>query len=294
MIRFKCIYCGQRILAPDDGFGKKGKCPKCNHILVVPGITAGRPAISPDKEPMPEPPRKYVPAWDKDRITYMTDEGADALIELCRESFGFLVPTYDELSLFLTAVTFIVLFAVNANVRELIFSGITSFNIGLCILLVILLGGIILSLCHIFVAMEKNRFEKAVMMVFVVMANAITGIMAGWYVMKNSNACDWRLIFPIWNLVNGVFLLLMLFFNIVNEECVSDRHATPAQIIFGLTAVFIIFAICNYVFKFYWAITFSVCVIYTTSFDRALQNVLPGLMYREDEQTQQSDKVNCL
>ena len=35
MIRFKCIYCGQRILAPDNGVGKKGKCPKCGHEVRV-------------------------------------------------------------------------------------------------------------------------------------------------------------------------------------------------------------------------------------------------------------------
>jgi len=34
MIRFKCIYCGQQILARDDGAGKRGKCPKCAHFLI--------------------------------------------------------------------------------------------------------------------------------------------------------------------------------------------------------------------------------------------------------------------
>ena len=48
MIRFKCIYCGQRILARDDGIGKKGKCPKCRHELRVPKTTIGRPAIRSD------------------------------------------------------------------------------------------------------------------------------------------------------------------------------------------------------------------------------------------------------
>jgi hypothetical protein len=77
----------------------------------------------------------------------------------------------------------------------------------------------------------------------------------------------------------------MLRFKIIDEECISDREATLVQIILGLAAVLVIFIFCNYVFRLYWAITFSICIVYTTSFDRALQNVFPGLAYRGDEQT---------
>ena len=82
---------------------------------------------------------------------------------------------------------------------------------------------------------------------------------------------------------SGVLLLLMLRLKIIDEECISDRDATPTQIILGLIAVLIIFVFCNYVFKLYWAITFSICIVYTTSFDRALQNVFPSLSAREDK-----------
>jgi hypothetical protein len=69
----------------------------------------------------------------------------------------------------------------------------------------------------------------------------------------------------------------MLRLKIIDKECISDRDTTAVQIILGLLAVLIIFVFCNYVFKLYWAITFSICIIYATSFDRALQNVFPGL-----------------
>jgi hypothetical protein len=103
-------------------------------------------------------------------------------------------------------------------------------------------------------------------------------------VIKNSEVHNWQLVFPIWNIANGVLLLLMLRLKVIDENCISDREATLVQIILGLTAVLVIFLLCNYVFKLYWAITFSICIVYTTSFDRALQNVFPGLMCGENEQ----------
>ena len=36
MIKFYCKDCGQKISAPEKHAGKKGKCPKCKNIIVVP------------------------------------------------------------------------------------------------------------------------------------------------------------------------------------------------------------------------------------------------------------------
>ena len=37
MIRFFCEHCGQKISVPKINAGKKGKCPKCKSVVVVPG-----------------------------------------------------------------------------------------------------------------------------------------------------------------------------------------------------------------------------------------------------------------
>ena len=150
------------------------------------------------------------------------------------------------------------------------------------------LGGIVLSIYHVFTKAEKTRFEKMVMLVFAVLANAGIGIVSVWYVIQNSEVYNWQLVFPIWNIANGILLLAMLRFKIIDEHCISDREAALVQVILGLVAVLIILILCNYVFKLYWAITFSICVVYTTSFDRALQNVFPFLMHAGDEQSAQS------
>jgi len=284
VIRFKCIYCGQRILAKDDSVGKKGKCPKCNHDLRVPKSTKGRPAISADKEPMPMPPQTRVPAWGKDS-RFGRNEAADELAELEKEAFGFFIPIYDELSLFLMAMTLILLYAGNSQVRGIVrYVAAHITEAGIFLLALAFLSGFGLSLYHVFTTREKTSFEKMIMMLFAVVTNAGTGIIAGWYVIRHSGVHNWLLIFPIWNIINGVWLLLMLRFRIIDEECISDRDAKAAQVIIGLTAVLIIFVFCNSVFRLHWAITFSICIIYTTSFDRALQSVFPGLGYEESEQ----------
>jgi hypothetical protein len=205
-------------------------------------------------------------------------DSAEDTADLMKEKAGWFIPVYDELSLFLMAATLILLYIVNTTMRVQIHNWISEYsNVSVYIVGAIFLCGLCLSIYHTFTNREKTDVEKWGMLIFAVLANAVSAIVAGLYVLKNDNVRNWLIIFPIWNIINGAMLLLMLRFKIIDEECISDRDATPIQIILGLSAVLIIFIFCNYVFKLYWAITFSICIIYTTSFDRALQNVFPGL-----------------
>lgn len=279
MIKFKCIYCGQKILAQEDGRGKKGRCPKCRHELRVPITTKGRPAISPDKEPMPEQPKPRVFEWGKDTWS-VSGDASDIMVDLYKESFRPFIPTYDKLSLFLVLVTLILLCVTNINIldqmRNLIHSLTTNPKYWKSLSKILVFYGPFLFL-FLIIPREKINFKKWIMLAFAVLTNAGTGIVTGWYVIKTGVVHNWLLVFPIWNIINGVLILLMVSLRVIDEECISDRKATPIQIVLGLTAVLAIFIFCNYVFKLYWAVTFSICIVYTTSFDRALQNVFPGL-----------------
>jgi hypothetical protein len=275
------------MLAQEDGRGKKGKCPKCNHLVVVPWTTKGRPAISPNKEPIPERPKPRVQEWDRD-ARFFPGDASDMRVELYKESFRPFIPTYDELSLFLMAVTLIVLYLANSHMRNQIENFFVKAAEAdawpLFIPLVLFLATLGLCIYHVFTTREKTVFEKRVMVGFAVLTNLATGTIAAVYTLTNAVASDWLLVFPIWNIINGVLILLMVSLGIIDEECISDRDATLVQIILGMAAVLVIFVFCNYVFKLHWAITFSICIIYTTSFDRALQNVFPGLANRGDDQ----------
>jgi hypothetical protein len=236
---------------------------------------------------MPERPKPRVPVWDGDAQS-LPDGASDMWVELYKESFRPFIPTYDELSLFLMAVTLIVLCLANSQMHnqiETFFVKAVEANAWpLFIPLVLFLAILGLCIYHVFTTREKTVFEKRVMVGFAVLTNVVTGAIAGMYVIRHTDVINWLLVFPIWNIINGVLMLLMVSLRVIDEECISDREAAPVQIILGLAAVLVIFIFCNYVFKLYWAITFSICIIYTTSFDRALQNIFPGLKYGENEQ----------
>jgi len=291
VIRFKCVYCGQRIVAREDTVGERGKCPKCSHLLRVPWTMKGRPGIG-----------GYKNKLLQDHITSQTSsrDGAAGyrpgiLTEeppainfqyLYGEKAGWLIPTYDELSLFLMAFTLLILYATNGQTRiDIYFILMTAPGLGgrLFVLILLCLVGLFLSLYHVFIRRKIPEWEKHFMVLFAVIANAGTGIAAGIHMIKGT--AGWLLIFPIWNIINGVLLLLMLRLKIINEDCISDHTVTSGRVIIGLIAVLIIFALCNFVFKLYWALTFSICVIYATSFDRALQSMFPG---RTDSATAES------
>jgi hypothetical protein len=272
-------------LAREDGRGKKGKCPKCNHLLVVPESTKGRPAISPNKEPMPDRPAPYVPEWDKDPRSE-PDGQAEALTELFKESFGFLVPTYDKLSLFLMAVTWILIYVVNNQLNETIQTFLITQHWSLTIYVLTMPAAfLIIGIYQIFIKREKTDFEKTMLLWFAIVTNFLTGTIAAVYIIKNTEVYNWQIIFPVWNIVNAVVLYLMMDFDLIDENCIVERQVTPVQIVLGLAATVVIVLICNYVFKLHWAITFSICIVYTTSFDRALQSVFPVLAGQNDEQT---------
>jgi hypothetical protein len=275
-------------LAREDGRGKKGKCPKCGHELIVPDTTKGRPAISVDKEPITDqtapPPQKCHPK--QVNLPHHTanqnilEPSDDDMTEVYEEKSGFLVPTYDELSLFLMAVMLIVLYLANGGMRD----DVNRFAMRLdkwrlFISAMVLLAGMLLCLYHVFTPRKKTDAEKVLMMLFAVTMTAASGIIAGLYLWKQ--CFGWLLIFPIWNIVNGVLLVLMWRCNIIDEDCIADRDATIPQVIIGLIAVLAIFIFCNYVFKLHWSITYS---IYTTSFDKALQSVFPGLTHEEENE----------
>jgi hypothetical protein len=274
----------------DEGRGKKGKCPKCKHLLVVPEYTKGRPAISPNKEPAPDRTEPYVPAWAKEPPSPIYED-SDESIELFRERLGFLIPTYDSLSVFLMAITWILFLATNPKIQQQTLSLMSYFPTkypGWNMLAAGIVFFAVIGLCFYMVLShrEKTDNEKVIMAFFAVITTIIIAYTSGTYLKKTHKIVDWQIIFPIWNLFNARMLLTMLTRGVINEECISDRQATPLQVFLGLTAVVAIFLFCNYNFKLYWAITFSICTVYTISFDRALQSVFPGLTGQKYEQSE--------
>jgi len=293
-----CIYCGQSILADEGTSGKKGKCPKCSHELIIPLTLEGRPGIGGTKTAAPEDNAAGVPqsrdsSPDKTNPLILGFESdkppAFDVVTLYGEKSGWYIPTYDQQSLFLIAFTLLLIILSNQHIKHGLFLLLNRQNKNdiftplihqftfimvflLFILFAIILPGFLLSFYHVFTKREKTRIEKHLMMLFAVITNAIIGIVAGIYIVRQCPI--WLLIFPVLNIINCIFILIMIDARILNETCIIERKTTPARVVLGLITTIAIFALCNYVLKLYWAVTFSVCIIYATNFEKALQNIL--------------------
>jgi len=278
LIHFKCVYCGQRIAALEDGRGKKGTCPKCGHTIYVPQLKFDS-----------NPPLKLQPAAapvpqtsDNEPSVIQEFPPPEDTTEIFAENLGFLVPNYDELSLFLMAGVFVLLYFTNIKLQDDINAFLTRLDIWRrYIYLAIFMLGLFLCLYHVFTKRRKTEVEKGIMLLFAVSINAATGFIAGIYMFRECPG--WLFIFPAWNIINSVLLIAMQYINLFDEDKISDRDATKFQIILGMIAILIIYFICNNVFSLHWAITYSICIIYTTSFDRGLQSVFPLFAGRDDE-----------
>jgi len=186
---------------------------------------------------------------------------------------GFFLPTFSELSLFMMSVSFLLVFFFNESLRSRIFKILDkpSHDPRIVMLLLFFGAGLFLSLYHVFTEREKTNPEKYAMLFFAVVANGVCGILASKYVMdKSTGAHPIFFILPMWNIFNCVLLLVSFRVGWITDRNISDEDATRFVVLFGLLITVCIFVVCQFLFKLYWAITFSICIIYATSFSDAL------------------------
>ena len=146
---------------------------------------------------------------------------------------GFLLPTFSELSLFMMAVAFVLVFLSTESLSSGLFVLLHAPEKwdSQVILLVLFVAGLVLFLYHVFAEREKTRFEKYAMLFFAVMANAFCGIWASWHILGSAaengifslpniirsiiegtdgsgGASRLFLILPVWNIINCLLLLI--------------------------------------------------------------------------------------
>ena len=174
-----------------------------------------------------------------------------------------LIPRYGELALFLMSVTFISLFAFDAGFRSDIRSESRDFSVmawigfGLCLL------GLLFSIYHAFSRRRKSSLEKHLMVTFAVCVNAAAGISAGVHLWEGARGL--LLLAPAWNILNGVLLLLLLRVGALDGRCIADEDAESFELIVGTVLLAVLFVVCHLVLDLYWAVTFSISVVYATS-----------------------------
>jgi hypothetical protein len=184
-----------------------------------------------------------------------------------------LIPRYTEVSLFLTALTFTLIYAANNEAPRAV-TGLATISPAAFLLFIVFLLGLIFSVYYALSDKETPGFAKVCMLMFVILANFGAALFAFASISREANG--YYLIFPALNLINAVMLLLMFRGGMVNEECVSNENAKPIDLFIGTASVFVLFLISQYILKNYWAITFSVCLSYSSAINDAVTKTLFG------------------
>ena len=263
MIRLNCPICGNVVEAANDDVAQGVKCRRCSAQLVAPSD----PTTRTDGEAQEKQQRRLVPEEDD-------KPDSSWLIDI----------SFSEAALFAMTFAFLVLYAVEQQVRRDLYtvfrrvSAGSAFLAATSIILIVLpfLFGLALSIFHAFSKRQKSFFEKATMLFFAVAASAGTGLYAGWHILKTSSG-PWFMIFAVWNLAYGVLLLIefeaITLTDRLDDNYVSDWDATFGQIVFGTVTVLAVLLCCHYLFRLHWAITYSICATYATGMDKAVQKV---------------------
>ncbi len=276
MIETVCIYCGKKLLTRDEAAGKKGKCPSCGHII---RIRVKRTAEKKEAE------MSSLDIHSKDNEKFWGKLSNEEISEMLlsnpandserghkeiQRAFAFFIPRFDNLTLFTFSVTLILLFSVNGQMYEDLYKAF--FMDGrIMALLIASAAGMVFSFFNVFFKREKSEFEKLFMLIFAVCVTGGTGIYAGILMLKEHSG--WLMIFPLWNIANGIVILALFRLGIIGTECVTDEAATLFQIALSIITVSVLLLVCQYAFRLHWATNFSICACYAISFQGALQDV---------------------
>lgn len=189
----------------------------------------------------------------------------------------FFVPRYDELSLFLMSFSFLLVFFLDPELNAIAYKFlITEFEpklFSFYAVFLLFISGAAFSFYHVFTTARKKGLEKTAMLYFAIMANGLTGFLAGAQLLQTSHG--YLAVFPAWNILNSLLLLLMYRFLLIDETAITDDNAKPYQVVAGGIVVLVVFLICQFVFRFHWTITFSVCVCYATNLSQIADRFLP-------------------
>lgn len=172
-------------------------------------------------------------------------------------------PRYSELTTYQAAVSFIlsilfypeILSGFYALIRQDLENNPSAYPYLVILFSLVMVGGIILSIWHIFVTWGKSKAEKFLMGAFAVFISGFTGLLATLEYLPHK----WSplLIFPLWNYLWGILLMDRLA---APQEAITDEDASRTDVLIATTVVVLTFAISHSILEFSWPVVFSICM----------------------------------
>ncbi len=240
MIRFACVYCGEVMTAADARVGTLTQCPACSRAV----------RVLRQRKPVPASPTRE----ERERESARRKAVRPAAF----------LPKYDDLTLFALSATLLLLLwlhrgdltggELRRNAPQI--AKIPPRVLGHLIVLAGIAGiGMVASFVGVFFRREKPECLKGPMLWFAVFITLGTGLYAGYIALKT--APNWLvMIFPAWNLITGVVLLVMFWCDRIDTDHISDEHADLRQIVLTVICIALIVTICHSLLHCHWAITY--------------------------------------
>ena len=104
----------------------------------------------------------------------------------------------------------------------------------------------------------------------------IAAATASEYMMQSTTPGSWLSLFPAWNMLSAIMLIVGVRYGLVDEFCITDDNVNTPQVIAGVIVLFAGFAICHLLLKLHWSLTFSICVAFATAAGHAIREFTPG------------------
>jgi len=183
---------------------------------------------------------------------------------------AWIMPSYDAVSLFLIAVTFILLFVLPTGFREdflRITFWKTPFSYSFAL---VCAGGLWFCLFHAFSWRKKADWEKTLMALFAMGTNAAVGIRCGFDLLQGQIGLS--AVFPVVNILAGLLLIYEL--GLFGEDAISENNVQPVDLAIGLIPLLLVFAYCQVFLRLNWPMTFSVCIAYSSFAHHLLHGLL--------------------
>jgi len=164
--------------------------------------------------------------------------------------------------MYLIALSFCWLFVFHPELRRgfyMFFSGFESMSPFFITLGLIVTGGLVLSLIHVFIKRKKLALEKAVMGWSVLGISGVTSFLAGVEMLPSRSSM--MMIFVAWNILMSVSLLLQMG---MQRYDISDDDASFLEVFITTLILVVILLFADLHLHLSWPLTLSICIFYST------------------------------
>ena len=173
-----------------------------------------------------------------------------------------LKPRFHEITLYLIALAFCWLLYFHPELRfgyYMFFTGFKSMSPFFIALGLIVTGGLLLSLIHVFIKRKKFALEKAIMGWSILGLSGVTSFFVGTEMLTSKSSIIVTLV--VWNILMSVLLLLQMG---MQKYYVSDENASFIEVFITTVMLFVILFSADMYLRISWATTLSICIFYST------------------------------